>query len=698
MFQIQVRLICFVLVIIAPFLCFAQEDIKLRNDASEDVKLGKPEVRPNAPDGNLTLLVELQGKPAAEVYAEKMRNGARRAAAATAVAKSMQEIRTQQDALRKNFTKLGAVELYAVQRVLNAIVIRVDASKVRELQKLPGVKQVSLAPVHFIENSTSVPFIGANTVWDSTGTLSTLGLTGNGITIAVIDTGVDYVHANFAGTVNYTGQDPNVINSDGIAFPTTKVIDGFDFAGDSYNGSNVPVPDSDPTDCNGHGSHVAGSAAGTGVDGGVTYTGGYDNLTPATLAGFEIGPGVAPEASIVALKVFGCSGSTNLVLQAIDRAVDPNGDDDFSDHYDVINMSLGSSYGFAGYETAIPNAVAVGVIVVTSAGNSGDTHYITGTPGSVTESISVAASLDSGLLNNALDVDTNADNVVDNRYYALHQSNYSPAIPGTAPPALTLLQKPTNVLGCNAIDFATFTAGNVAFINRGTCSGKLKAFNAQTAGATAVVIVNTDNNPVSLADDGAVDPVTIPVVMIALDSGTAINPFIGTAKGQLIENGGNSADILAAFSSRGPRRRNLTGELLLKPDITAPGSNILSTRTCYTGTCAGNEGAFNSGTSMASPHVAGVMALLREQYPTWSVEDLKALVMSTATHDVFSLSTVTGGLIARFGTSRIGAGRVDVENATTEEVIAYGTDNPAAVGVDFRRRSLSEQRRSPNRK
>jgi subtilisin family serine protease len=574
---------------------------------------------------------------------------------------------------------------------LNAIVIRMDASKISKLRKMPGVKQVSLAPVHYIENATSVPFIGANTVWDSTGALSTLGLTGNGVTIAVIDTGVDYLHANFAGTMNYTGQDATVINSDGIAFPTAKVIDGWDFAGENYDasgtgGSTTPVPDPDPTDCNGHGSHVAGSATGIGVDGGITYTGGYDNLSPATLAGFEIGPGVAPEASIVALKVFGCTGSTNLVLQAIERAVDPNDDEDLSDHYNVINMSLGSSFGFAGYEEAIQNAVAAGVIVVTSAGNSGDTHYITGTPGATTEAISVAASSDSGLINSALAVDANADNVVDNSYYAVQQSNYSPGIPGTAPGTLTLFQKPSdaNGLGCNAADFSTFTSGNVAFINRGTCSGKLKAFNAQTAGASAVVIVSTDNNPVSLANDGAVAAITIPVVMIASASGSAISPSIGTAKGQLIENGGNSADIIASFSSRGVRRKNLTGELLLKPDITAPGVSIFSTKSCYTGDgCLGNEGSFNSGTSMASPHVAGVMALLRQQYPSWSVEDLKALVMSTATSDLFALDTITGATGQRWGTSRVGSGRVDVENATTEQVIAYNTDNSTAVGVTF---------------
>src|SRR5260370_41283224 len=124
-------------------------------------------------------------------------------------------------------------------------------------------------------------------------------------------------------------------------FPTAKVVGGTDFAGDDYPGGNTPKPDPNPTDCNGHGTHVAGTAAGFGVKtDGTTFTGPYSPSTP--FSSLRIGPGVAPDALLFAIRVFGCAGSTALVPQAIEHAMDPSGKGDFSDHLDVIHMSPGS--------------------------------------------------------------------------------------------------------------------------------------------------------------------------------------------------------------------------------------------------------------------------------------------------------------------------------------------------------------------
>jgi len=134
---------------------------------------------------------------------------------------------------------------------------------------------------------------------------------------------------------------------------------------------------------------------------------------------------------------------------------------------------------------------------------------------------------------------------------------------------------------------------------------------------------------------------------------------------------GTQTDRIASFSSRGPGTRN--GQL--KPDISAPGVTVFST-----GSGTGTEGESISGTSMAAPHVSGLMALLKQQHPTWTVEELKALAMNTASHDVFL--NVSHG-VPKIEPSRAGAGRIEAGTATASSLIAYETDEPGRVSVSF---------------
>ena len=215
--------------------------------------------------------------------------------------------------------------------------------------------------------------------------------------VAIADTGIDYLHRDFGGPgIGYAANDRTRIG-DVTGYPGPRVVGGHDFAGDDYNASlpgdkSVPQPDPDPMDCYGHGTHVAGTAAGSGVTAArTTYTVPYD--TSIDFSKLHIGPGVAPQATIYALKIFGCDGSTNLTDLALEWAVDPNQDGDFGDHLDVINLSLGSPYGWE-YDTSVAaanNAALAGVIVVASAGNSGDFQLITSAPASADRAISVAA-------------------------------------------------------------------------------------------------------------------------------------------------------------------------------------------------------------------------------------------------------------------------------------------------------------------
>jgi subtilisin family serine protease len=355
------------------------------------------------PAGRVPVLVELTEPAAAVAYGNALKENAAlgpqraQALAVSAGQLQIQRVGVEQDRFDAALADLSVKtqEIYRVRRAFNGVALQVDAGQMAALRRLPGVRAVYPIEPEYPTRSNSVPFLGTPKVWANTIGLP-MGADGTGIRIGVIDTGIDYQHADFGGTGLLADYQANVRTvAPDAYFPSAKVVGGTDFAGDAYNGNNAPAPDPDPMDCTGHGSHVAGIAAGFGVNAdGTTYAGPY---TPsASFGAMRIQPGTAPKALLYAIRVFGCGGSTNLTVQGIDWAMDPNGDNDLSDHLDVINMSLGSPFGSLSQTSALAseNAAAAGVIVVTSAGNSGDTYYITGAPGSATHAIATAASAD----------------------------------------------------------------------------------------------------------------------------------------------------------------------------------------------------------------------------------------------------------------------------------------------------------------
>jgi len=264
--------------------------------------------------GPVKIVIELADAPAIQAFAAAQANSAAPQAIAAAQ-RQLARIESAQQALLAPLARANATVIYRVQRVYNGIAARVDSSKLAEIAQLPGVKALHPLITKHLDNTSSVPLIGAPQLWDSAG----LNVSGTNIKLGVIDTGIDYIHTDFGGTglqADYDRNDTTAITETSALFPSAKVVGGFDFVGDDYDPDvpafATPRPDPDPMDCNGHGSHVAGTAAGFGVNAdGSTYTGAYG---PATnFDGLRIGPGIAPNAKLYALRVFGCDGSTDVV-------------------------------------------------------------------------------------------------------------------------------------------------------------------------------------------------------------------------------------------------------------------------------------------------------------------------------------------------------------------------------------------------
>ncbi|MCL4836087.1 MAG: S8 family serine peptidase [Caldilineaceae bacterium] len=372
--------------------------------------------QPGAPEP-VSIFVQLADEPTAQVYAAALELRANAAQAMAQAQAHLLRVENSQTALLSAAPFATAQLLYRTQRVYNGLALRVNPAQLPQIAALPGVLAIHPLPVHTVETLRSVPFLGAPGLWDQ---VYPGGLTGETVSIGIIDTGIDYFHRDFGGPgTGFASNNPTIISDTvaGISFPTARVVGGYDFAGDTYSvlpgGDPIPRPDPDPVDCWGHGTHVAGIAGGSGLlrAGTVAYTGPY--TSGLAFSQFSIGPGVAPRAELYALKVFGCTGASSLVPLALEWSVDPNGDGDFSDHLDVVNLSVGSSYGSVDDPSSVAatNAALAGVIVVAAGGNSGDAYYVVNSPSVADRAISVAATSISGLA--AAEGDSTPDAAID---------------------------------------------------------------------------------------------------------------------------------------------------------------------------------------------------------------------------------------------------------------------------------------------
>ena len=552
--------------------------------------------------------------------------------------------------------------LYSYRFVLNALAVVVPVEDFGKLGQVGGVsdaqKETQFERPQFDRDSlnkskynldfTSVDFIGATSVHEE------LSVKGKGIKVGVIDTGIDFTHSALGGLGNaqeFRDMNPNEPST---SFPNAKVKGGIDLVGTNYSPGHVitdyqvPRPDSNPIDEGGHGTHVAGTVAGIG-DGINTYS------------------GVAPEADLYAIKVFGAKGSTSdtVVIAALEYSADPNGDLNTDDKLDIVNLSLGGSYGkpYVHYSEAVKNLTKGGVLTVAAAGNSGHNPYIVGSPSTSKDALSVAASID------GMDHNWKFDSV---EFNLNDEQVLTKVVEGTISRPVAQSKEVQGKIvfaGVAAQDFSDELKkqieGNIALIDRGEVSFIDKLKRASDAGATGVIVANNNGDaPFRMGGEGKVN---IPAIMISLSLGNAIKDSMKL--GDVLVNFGSEAkieepeliDTLTSFTSQGPRSL----DSLLKPEISAPGFNIIS---ASMGT--GSEGVALNGTSMASPHMAGVMALLKEKFPTLDILELKDLVMNNS-------KTISNTKKLEYSVTEQGAGRVQTYKTATANTLV----RPAALSL-----------------
>jgi minor extracellular serine protease Vpr len=569
---------------------------------------------------------------------------------------------------------LGGRVVFRYGTLVNAFSAVLTPLAAQRLSVRSDVASVQPVSIVTLDNSTSVPFIGATKVWQK------YGAQGQGMTLALVDTGIDYTHKDFGGSGNpadYENNDPNVVEPG--TFPTKKVIGGFDFVGSNYDvldgdtSNDIPRPDFDPLDRDGHGTHTGGTCCGIGVPG-------------------KVGAGVAPKVKILAYKVWDVGNSTDDVLvAAYERAVDPNQDGDTSDHADVLSFSGGVDYGTLNSVEAVAaqRVVDLGTVFVASAGNAGNqpaggSAYITGTPANARGVISVAASVDQ-FVAQTLTIDTPPTELTDNGIIV--RQDWSGAIDTDLSdqvidgrefdtPADPANPAPSDQMFCSSVGGADF-GGHIALIFKGAtgegdCDGSTKVFFAQEANAGAVILWNGFGGfPFGLSPGDHVDQVTIPAVMLSGNDsatlGDTVSPDAGSSSFNTVTtdvtinaNPGvipGFEDSMTDFTSEGPAR--LTNDL--KPDISAPGSDITSA-----GVGTGDGAAVLSGTSMAAPHVSGSAVLLRQLHPTWSPAAIKALIMDQATR-----AMTNNDLSEPVPATVMGAGRIRVFQSANARSLAW---------------------------
>jgi len=629
-------------------------------------------------NGNVQVWVQLEDSPLAAINADAKERGAPITAGGQRA--WLGQLRDRHDALSGVAVSLGGRELGRVSKAHNAVAISIDARNLPALAAQPGVVAVRPVIDYSVELSETVPYIGAAAVQN-------LGYTGEGVRVAVLDSGIDYTHKNLGGSGtadDYTAAFGTTLDDarnqtvNPALFPSEKVVGGFDFVGEHWPNPDAahcgtdPVthaalacllPDPNPIACGGvggcdgtHGTHVSDIIGGRSNDG--THV------------------GVAPGTQLYALKVCSsvstsCSGVA--LLQAMEFALDPNGDGDLSDAVDVINMSLGSNYGQAEDDLtqASENAVRLGVVVATAAGNAADRPYIVSSPSIGPGVISVAQTQVPSATFFPLKINT--PSAIAGNYNNTATVDWAPVGNGFTGD-VAYVGRGCPAAGTTPEDpYLANPAGKVALIDRGVCAISLKVDRAARAGAIGVLIgLVAAGDAVSFSFGGPDPFASAPTLVIIQSYANLIRANLASGVNVTVHDSSPLVKSMASTSARGPSISYQT----VKPEIGAPGASVSAVAGTGTG-----EAAFG-GTSGATPMIAGSAALLLERYPHASPLEIKARLMNTAATDILTAPNLFPGQAAPI--SRIGGGEVRVDRAMSTNTFALSLqDESAAISFGY---------------
>jgi minor extracellular serine protease Vpr len=512
--------------------------------------------------------------------------------------------------LRKNVPSAKITSEYFT--VLNGVAVSLNGAAIGKLRQNADVLTVEYNALYRPLMSESYKLIHAEGAWSAVGGRANAGA---GVKVGVIDTGIDPTHPFFDPTgFDYPSGFPKCDAANSASrrpdtnckYVSPKVIVAKVF----YN--KAKVRGLDAKDVDGHGTHVAGTIAGvtgkTAIVEGVTI----DDLS-----------GVAPGAWLGNYNVFPgnvASARSEDILNAVEAAV--------LDGMDVLNLSLGGGYRGNNDLLALglDAAVAAGVVVAVAAGNSGPGPFTVESPGRARNVITVGASSNNHFVGQPISYGEGPTTI------GAAVGDFPPLPDGTFD---LFVSGGSSGLSnaCAGLPPAT-TTNQVVLVTRGGCTFSTKVRSAIAGGYKGVIVRNNvAGDPTVMAKDGGGGD-DLPAVMVGLAEGNALRsaaPATVTASATFGEFVTANGDILAGFSSQGP---TFVDEAI-KPDLTSVGVNVLSSVPCSFAKkdqpCGGDgTWAFFQGTSMATPHIAGSAAVLRQLHPDWTPAQIKSALVNTA--------------------------------------------------------------------